>query len=145
MSDDPCDRARQAMNELCGVGLGDGDSNTFYVRVMITQGRGVTPSDADEVAREMEAAAGELAARFGIDSRTLRTQTVPRDDNVMDTFFKIPISEMSPEQLEMVQRVVDQRARNFTSRDVAELRLVDKKFVKEDVPELIGAFPGARR
>lgn len=142
MSDDPCDRARQAMNELCGVGLEDEDSNTFYVRTVHTQGRQVEPRDTGEMARWADDAVDEAEVTLGLSANeSVEAQTINPSRNRIETYFKLPVEGMTPMEVESVLDSIESYMGDPSAtvgRGFDEIKLVDRSVVADAVPEMVG-------
>lgn len=142
MTDDPCDRARRAMDELCGADPVEDESNTFYVRTVHTQGREVGSRDANEIANAAESVVDELAVTLAIaPDESIQTQAANVSPNRVETYFKLPVDEMTPRQIESVMNSIESR---MSAPDVSRgrgfdsIELVDRAVVFDAVPEMVG-------
>ncbi len=142
MSNEPCDRARRALSEMCGSGPVEDDSDTFYVQTVHSQGRRVSPSDTDEIARAAESAAREAEITLALPAdESVGTQTISPSNNRIETYFKLPVDEMSPREVKSVMDSIDDSMsdRSVTAgRGFDSLRLVDRSVVFDAVPEMVG-------
>lgn len=142
MSDDPCDRARQAMGELCGADPVEDDGNTFYVQTVHTQGRRVEPRDTNQIAQAAEQAAREAEITLGLPSNeSVDTQTISPSQGRMETYFKLPVDGMTPREADSVLDSIESAMsvdEITTGRGFDSVRLVDRSVVFDAVPEMVG-------
>lgn len=142
MSDDPCDRARRAMDELCGADPVEDESNTFYVQTVHTQGRQVEPRDTNEIAQEAESAAREAEITLALSGdESVETQTISPSQGRVETYFKLPVEDMTPREVESVMDSIEEAMSGrtlTTGRGFDSIRLVDRSVVFNAVPEMVG-------
>ena len=142
MTDDPCDRARRALGEMCDSVPVEEDTNTFYVQTVHTQGRRVDPRDTNEIAEAAESAAREAEITLALSAdESVETQTISPSQNRVATYFKLPVDEMTPRQVESVMESIEgaMSDRSVTAgRGFDSIRLVDRAVVFRAVPEMVG-------
>lgn len=144
MSNDSCRRAWEAMQDLCGGPRENRDSNTFYVQVVMSQGREVSPQDTDEVASVLEKAAQSIAIRLGMEDErdvvVTAIETGGRNQNI-EGFIKLPVDRMPIRDMsQMDQIIIDEieAEQVDVGRGLDMIDLVDRSVVAEKVPEMVG-------
>lgn len=141
---DPCDRARQALGELCGPGEFPSDSNTFYFRVTHQVRRDTpTPEQTDRVAERAEGTlVTRLTPKLDLDEDRGEVQTIVGGGGDIRTYFKIPRKTMTPVE---VQTAMEEIVSNMPDTTVIgkflrldQVRLVDRSVAAADIPEMVG-------
>lgn len=139
MSDDPCDRARRAIGELCGAGAKD--SNTFYLLVQSEKLGAWEREDLDVVAEAAEKVVDrigfniDIANTDALDYQTVMLRGTPR------TLFKIPVSAINTASMEDIHELLREEMGDIgVSGDygIRKSVWVDKAEAADLVPEMVG-------
>lgn len=144
IGDDPCDRARRALTQLCGEEAMSDMGNTFYIQARHQiLGRNSRPGDANAVAEQAEnALVSQLIPLLQLEEEGATTQSIVTGRDMIHTYWKLPRKTMTPSNFNvMMERLSDKMGSDMLTADALEfmdVRLVDSSLPAADVPEMVG-------